>query len=403
MAWVECGAVSGFGWVDRGVSGPSRDARAGVTLRLDRTTLNPLGHRRLRERLRGRTGVEPGSGSETVLGPRLSAPPVVVRPPRAPRTARAGDRLGPYHLIERLGQGRQADVWRALRGGPPPEEVALKVLPATASAHDPRRRAQLRHEAERGARMTDPSLLPTYDFGEVNGLLFLAMPLVVGCTLGELIEDRRNWEAGQRVPTSAHPLAVLPQHRYMRAVALLIARVARAVAAAHAARVVHRDIKPMNILVRRDLDPGTALAGTHPHGPGVFLCDFGLARDLDIATPAQLRDGAGSPLYMAPERLLKRPADEYRADIYALGVTLFETLTLCPPVEVPEELPSTQWVAYLSAVEPRRAGVLCPELPEAIEDVVHRAMARDPARRHASAAHFAVDLEQAAHGSAGLG
>ena len=157
----------------------------------------------------------------------------------------------------------------------------------------------------------------------------------------------------------------------------------------------------MNILVRRDLASDAASAPRSDatigrnSGPGVFLCDFGLARDLDIATPCQLRDGAGSPLYMAPERLMRHPADEFRCDVFALGVTLFESLTLTPPVEVPPELPSTQWAAYLIATEPRRAGAVRPDLPEAVEDVIHRAMHRNPARRHPTAARFAVDLEQA--------
>jgi serine/threonine protein kinase len=309
-----------------------------------------------------------------------------------------GQTLGPYRVIERLGQGRQADVWRALRAVPPVEEVALKVLPAAAAAHDPRRRAQLRHEAERGTRFADPALLPTCDFGESEGLLFLAMPLVVGCALGELLEHRRAFLAGRPLPRDVHPLATVPEPHYTRAIAMLVARIARAVSAAHAARVVHRDIKPMNILVRRDLaiDGDGAVRFSDASEPGAFLCDFGLARDLDVATPWQLRDGAGSPLYMAPERLLKRPADEFRCDVYALGVTLFEALTLESPVDVPPELPSSEWAAYLAAVEPRRASVLRPDLSERLEDVVHRAMAHDPAHRHPTATHFADDLEQAA-------
>jgi eukaryotic-like serine/threonine-protein kinase len=392
VAWIDRGMISGFG---RGSSSGASDAPSRLGGETGQTTLT------LRTRRRRTARIDPGSGSETKLGPRRSSDPGLRWPPPLPRSAKAGQRLGSYYLIERLGQGRQADVWRALRMVPPVEEVALKVLSAAATAHDPRRRAQLRHEAERGTRMVDPALLPTYDFGEADGLLFLAMPLVVGCALGALLDQRRAFLAGKPLPSDSHPLAGLPEPRYTRTVAVLIAWVARAVAAAHAARVVHRDIKPMNILVRRDFAPDAAFA---PHGdatigrgsgPGVFLCDFGLGRDLDIATPCQLRDGAGSPLYMAPERLLKRPADEFRCDVYALGVTLFESLTLTPPVEVPPELPSTQWAAYLSAIEPRRAGAVRPDLSEAVEDVIHRAMHRDPARRHPTAAHFADDLEQA--------
>ena len=104
----------------------------------------------------------------------------------------------------------------------------------------------------------------------------------------------------------------------------ILSRAARALAQLHAGRVVHRDIKPANILidVRR--------------GGRVYLCDLGLGRDLEVATIEQMRDGAGTPMYMAPERLLRAPADEILCDLYSLGVTLFEALTLDRPFAVPD-------------------------------------------------------------------
>lgn len=291
-------------------------------------------------------------------------------------------RLGRYRLIERVGRGRQADVWRADRDGSDSGSVALKVLPA--SAGDPRRRAMLRHEAERGRRLVGPSLLPTYEFGEADGALFMAMPLVVGCTLADVLSQRRARRHGRTAP-GAHRLALADDRAYARDVVRLVARVARAAAGAHAHRVAHRDIKPGNILVRHD----------HDHAEGVYLCDFGLARDLDVATPRQLRDGAGSPMYMAPERLLKRPADEVLGDVYALGVTLFESLTLAPPVALPAGLPQPLWAAYLAAASPRLPSSLEPEIPEALEAAILRATAHDPSRRHPSAGQFADDLERA--------
>lgn len=292
-----------------------------------------------------------------------------------------GGRLGRYLLIERVGQGRQADVWRARASGASGEDVALKVISPSGSVRDHRRRAQLRHEAERGARLEGPSLLPTYEYGEADGAAFMAMPLVVGCTLAAILDQRRAMRIGRVIP-GAHRLAAAPGARYTREVAGLAARVARAAADAHDGRVAHRDIKPSNILVRRD------------PADGVYLCDFGLARDLDIATPAQLLDGAGSPLYMAPERLLRQPADEVRADVYALGVTLFEALTLTHPMKVPAQMPSTLWARYLATAEPRRPRSVRPSIPPALEDVIVRATARDPARRHPTAAAFADDLER---------
>ena len=132
----------------------------------------------------------------------------------------------------------------------------------------------------------------------------------------------------------------------------------------HLARVVHRDIKPANILLDR-------------HQPdGVFLCDFGLGRDLDIATPEQLRDGAGTPLYMPPERLLRLCADEILCDVYALGATLYEAVTLVPPVQVPESLPWPAWTTYLATTKPEPPRTLRPDIPDALEMIILRLMAR---------------------------
>jgi serine/threonine protein kinase len=291
--------------------------------------------------------------------------------------AEPGSRFGPYLLIEQVGRGRQADVWRALRFEPKIEEVALKIL--SDPDRDPRRVAQLRREAERGRRLASPALLTSYEFGIAEGLPFMAMPLVVGCTLAQALDQRRAERAGCR-SNGWHRLARLPEPRYTQDVVGILVRVARAVADAHASQVVHRDIKPGNILLHSE------------HESGVFLCDFGLGRDLDVATPGQLMDGAGSPSYMAPERLLKRHADEVRCDVYALGVTLYESLTLALPFELPAQLRREDWPAYLSTAKPISPSERRPT-PPALEAVILRAIARDPERRYDSASDFADDLE----------
>ena len=223
--------------------------------------------------------------------------------------------------------------------GPIFQEVALKLLPRV-RALDPKRLAQFRREAERGARLSGPSLLPVYEYGEADGILYMVMPLVRGCSLGAIIAERRTYLEGKS-SGHLHPLVREPESEYFRGVAAVIARIARALEVVHAARVAHRDVKPTNILL--------------DHGDRVFLCDFGLGRDLDVATPSQMRDGAGTPLYMAPERLLRFHADEMRADIYALGASLFEALALVPPAQVPEELAWSAWSAYLAEARPPAA------------------------------------------------
>ncbi len=298
-----------------------------------------------------------------------------------PHRVGRGLRIGRYQLLERIGRGRQADVWRALQTEPVVEEVALKVLSVASSDH--RRRAQLRREAERGARLDDPALLPVHEFGEADGMLFIAMPLVEGCTLAQIIYQRKQ-ARDDRGPADAHRLALATEEDYTERVLALIARIARALAGAHAAGIAHRDVKPSNILIEGG-----------PRG-SAYLCDFGLARDLDVATPAQLRDGAGSPLYMAPERLLRQPADEIRGDVYALGVTLFEALLLVPPRSVPPDLPRALWTTHLTTTPPLVPSDLWPKIPPRLEAVLLRATARDPARRYATADQFAFDLERLA-------
>ena len=252
------------------------------------------------------------------------------------------------------------------------------MLPA--SARDPRRRAPAHHEAERGTRLVGPSLLPTYEFGEADGAVFMAMPLVVGCTLAEIVSQRRASREGTR----PGPRTGWPSPTTGRTPARS-SRVARPSGPgggrAHAGRVVHRDIKPGNILVRRD------------HAEGAFLCDFGLAPSSTWPRPGQLRDGAGSPLYMAPERLLKRQADEVRGDVYALGITLSEALTLAPPVEVPNDLPRTCWASFLAAASPRRPSASGRRSPTPGIGDLPRHLAQ-PDRRHPTADHFADDLER---------
>src|SRR5262249_47081975 len=192
-------------------------------------------------------------------------------------------------------------------------------------ARDPARMAQFRREAERGGRLAGPSLLPVHELGAAEGYHFMAMPYVEGITLREVIRARIAHLAGK--PTEEiHRLVTLDEPDYLRTMTRILTDATEALARAHALRVAHRDIKPANIL----------LDNRRPEG--VYLCDFGLGRDLEVATPQQMRDGAGTPMYMAPERLLRAAADEIRCDIYSMGVTIFEALTLSRPFLVPDHV-----------------------------------------------------------------
>lgn len=323
-------------------------------------------------------GRDAGHDSDVISSPAHPRIPSTVRP--APRkTAPGARRLGRFRLIERLGEGCQAQVWKAVQLEPVVETVALKVL-LPRLAEDPKRLAQFHREAEVGAQLDDPALLPTYEFGEVGGLYFMTMPLVNGESLAEVIAQTQTRGAG-RIAVPRNWWNWLSEDAYIRAMVRIVARVARALAVAHANQVVHRDIKPANILIDRDRQDRA------------YLCDFGLSRDLDSPRgPACY--GTGTPLYMAPEKLMACAEDDIRCDVYALGVTLFEAVTRTHPFTIPDEVPRSNWAAYLAISAPRAPRAASPWLDPALEQVIQRAMERDPNRRYASALELAEALER---------
>jgi eukaryotic-like serine/threonine-protein kinase len=295
-------------------------------------------------------------------------------------TLKAGMQLGPFRLLKRLGQGAQGDVWKAKRQEPCMEVVALKVLnPSLAS--QPNRLAQFRREAERGAKLAGPSLLQVFEFGDIQGFPYMAMPYVEGTTLQQVIRGRRYYLAGDD-SDAIHRMVTMDEASYLRSAVRIISKAARALAQLHDGKVVHRDVKPANIL----------LDCQHVHG--VYLCDLGLGRDLEVATPEQMRDGAGTPMYMAPERLLKAPANEILCDVYALGVTLFETLTLERPFQVPDGMPWGCLASHLAQAKPKTIREIKPNLPPELEGIINTAMSRNPADRHASAVELADYLDK---------
>ncbi|AMV38307.1 serine/threonine-protein kinase [Planctomyces sp. SH-PL62] len=318
-------------------------------------------------------------------GEASSAPPGV-EPDRS-ATAAGGNRLRPfqrigaYRLLVRLGRGAQGEVWKAVRSEGRDRVVALKILNPGLSIH-PRRLAQFRREAERGARLDGPSLLQVIDAGEVDGCFYMAMPFVEAATLQDVIHERRVRRGGDPADL-VHPLVELDDARYYVEIARTLVKAARALELVHRHRVVHRDVKPANILLER----------RRPFG--VYLCDLGLGRDLDWATSEQMRDGAGTPMYMSPERLLKAPADEILSDVYSMGVTLFEALTLGRLYEPVRNVPLPALASVLAAARPRAPRSVDPNLPASFEPVLLRATARDPRARYRSAGDFADALESA--------
>ena len=184
-------------------------------------------------------------------------------------------------------------------------------------------------------------------------------------------------------PADLHRLAVLSETDYVREMVRLLSHVARALEHAHFHDIVHRDVKPSNILIERDNEER------------VFLSDFGLAIDLNNLSTSQSSSLVGTLPYIGPEKLLgARIVDEIRCDVFALGVTLFESVTLSRPIELPETLGAGAAAAWLTTALPRRPRALKPRLPKDLEAVILKSIDRNPALRYAKAGELADDLDR---------
>ena len=269
-------------------------------------------------------------------------------------------RLADYQLEERIGAGGMAVVFRA-RDERLERRVALKVL-APALAGDEAFRQRFIRESRAAAAVDDPHIIPVFEAGEADGVLFLAMRYVPGGDVRTLV--RRT---GPLSPT--HALAI-------------ISPVASALDAAHGAGLVHRDVKLANIL----LDVGS---GRPDH---VYLSDFGLSKMvMSSLGPTRAGQFLGTPGYSAPEQLEGKQVDG-RADQYSLACAAFELLSGQTPFPR-DQLAAVIW-AHISEPPPELASRR-PDLPPAIDGVLAKALAKDPADRYASCRAFAEALREA--------
>src|SRR5689334_5492194 len=277
-----------------------------------------------------------------------------------------GQRLGDYELTALLGAGGMAEVYRGLDVGLG-RAVAVKVLPASL-AGDPGYVARFRAEARRVAALDHLHIVPVYHYGEERGLLYLVMPI-----LKESLRDRLE----RALAGTDEPLPIVAAARY-------VMEIAAGLDMAHAQGIVHRDVKPENILLD---ESGAAL-----------LTDFGIAREASVLRqPGQVRTLAatglpvGTPEYMAPEQLRGVSVDQ-RADIYALGAVLYELLTGVAP----HEAPTPYEVAALALTQPiTPPSMHNPRVWPELERVTLRALAADPAARYQDMRAFAIELRQA--------
>ena len=254
-----------------------------------------------------------------------------------------GQMLGRYRIIEALGEGGMARVYKAFQPGLE-RVVAVKVLPEY-YMRDERYLARFQREAQAIAQLSHPNILPVYDFGREGDLTYIVMQYVEGGTLKDLLDQRPSFErAGD-----------------------LLGQVAGALDYAHGQGILHRDVKPSNMLIER--------------GQRVLLSDFGLAKmlssDQHITTTGV---GMGTPAYMSPEQGQGEPVDA-RTDVYALGVVLYEMVTGRVPFQA--ETPMAVIIKHVTAPLPLPS-TINPAVPERVEQVVLKALAKNREDRYPS-------------------
>jgi serine/threonine protein kinase/Flp pilus assembly protein TadD len=290
-----------------------------------------------------------------------------------------------FRIVRELGRGGMGVVFEAEQRSMR-RVVALKVL-HPAVVLEPQAVERFRREAQAAGRIHHTNLVPVYAMGEDRGRWFYAMELVRGRTLAEVIRDLRDLRAG---PPGANTPAFAtggtsgaPSARdfYARA-ALAFAGVADALRTAHQAGVVHRDVKPSNLILA---DDGT-----------VKLTDFGLARAGDRSSSITVTGATlGTPAYMSPEQVKGPPHPiDGRTDVWSLGATLYELLTLRPPFTGD----TSQLFHAILSKEPPPPRSLNRRIPVALEAIVQKALEKDLDRRYASVADLGQDLSAFALG-----
>jgi serine/threonine-protein kinase len=271
--------------------------------------------------------------------------------------SRVGTAFGQYNITRLLGKGGMGEVYEAY-DTVKRRTVALKIL-ANEFSHDEKFRARFQRESHAAAILQEPHVIPIHDWGEIDGNLYIDMRLVQGQTLADLLVRG--------------PLAPA------RAVSV-ISQVGAALDAAHAEGLIHRDIKPQNIIVTPADFP--------------YLVDFGIAEAKGDSRLTMTGTQIGTMNYMAPERFTARPATA-AVDIYALTCVLYETLTGQTPFA--SDSLENLMAAHLYSPPPRPSQ-LNPRVPAALDDVIARGMAKDPDDRYGSAGGLGRAAQRALDG-----
>ncbi|MBJ8346873.1 serine/threonine-protein kinase [Antrihabitans sp. YC2-6] len=278
-------------------------------------------------------------------------------------TLNPGSTFAGYQIIRPLGKGGMGSVY-LVQHPRLPRYDALKLLSSELSG-DAEFRARFEREAESAARMRHPNIVAVYDRGTEGDQLWIAMQYVEGRDASELIK------AGPQVMTSTRTVGIIRD-------------VAKALDYAHRGGLLHRDVKPANILITANAD--------EPSGESALITDFGIAKPMESSSNLTTAGSfLATPDYASPEQLAGAHID-HRSDIYALGCTLFEMLTGTKPFQ------HNSMIAIINAhvnAPPPKASERNPGLPHAIDAVITRAMAKDPAQRYNTCRELADDAARA--------
>lgn len=314
-------------------------------------------------------------------------------------------RVGEFRIVRQVGRGGMGIVYEAIQESLG-RHVALKLLPPEAML-DPRRLERFRREAKAAAKLHHTNIVPVFGSGEADGRYYYTMQFISGQPLDAVIDEVRRLKdkpaarsvsevtskllAGNlgglhhsaatneghtnvQSDSISTPLSESGRH-YWETVCSIGSQAAEALAYAHAQDVVHRDIKPANLLLDRE--------GT------LWITDFGLAKSIDADNLTQAGDFVGTLRYMAPERL--EGGGDHRADIYGLGLTLYELLCFMPAFQAENRAKLVEQVVAANPTSPRKYN---PSIPRDLETIVLKAMQREPAMRYQSALELAEDLRR---------
>ena len=268
-----------------------------------------------------------------------------------------GQTLGPYRIIIQIGKGGMANVYKAYQPSVD-RYVAIKVLPSQL-AESKEFATRFQQEARIIAKLEHPHILPVFDYGESDGIAYFVMRYLEAGTLKE------KMEAGRPLP--------------LNEIDRIFNQLADALSYAHSHGIVHRDLKPANALI-------------DSYG-NIFLTDFGIAKLLESASSRLTQTDAimGTPAYISPEQAQAQPVDQ-RSDIYSLGIILYEMVTGRVPFVA--DTPLAIIFKHVSDPLPLPSSIK-PDIPASIEQVILKALAKDPRDRFSTAAEFAAAWKRA--------